>query len=317
MTPMNIQKAFRQCGIFPYNPDQFQEEDFMCSEVTNRPNPEESIIQSSMENVTVSQIPSSSIQTNMEIVDVSTIPSSSFQETSSTQSNMEIVDFSNISSSSKQTSPIQSNMEIVDVSNIPSSSKHTSPKVLFGFPKAAPRKTKITRERGRSFIPTDTPEKEKIEEKQKIKEKKKMDIEKNIMNKWRKKLQFEEDRLHLDCESDGSDSGLDIPCPVESRNCLPNEGDYVLVKFVGDDKKVIHYLGKVTQKASQGQYEIIFYRKSNNMNGQFSLPQIPDIDQVPQKNIISVLTPPKLYGSTKRQQGYISFDLDFSKYNLH
>ncbi|KAJ2945327.1 hypothetical protein O0L34_g9416 [Tuta absoluta] len=42
MTPINISAAFKKCGIFPFNPDIFEDIDFMPSEVTDREAPESS-----------------------------------------------------------------------------------------------------------------------------------------------------------------------------------------------------------------------------------------------------------------------------------
>ena len=39
MTPRNIQSGFKVTGLWPFNPDIFQECDFAAAQVANRPNP--------------------------------------------------------------------------------------------------------------------------------------------------------------------------------------------------------------------------------------------------------------------------------------
>lgn len=39
MTTVNITKTFKACGIFPFNRNLFDDDDFLPSSVTNRPDP--------------------------------------------------------------------------------------------------------------------------------------------------------------------------------------------------------------------------------------------------------------------------------------
>ena len=42
LTPVNIHVGFRACGIYPFNPDIVADDEFMPSNVTDRPQPQSS-----------------------------------------------------------------------------------------------------------------------------------------------------------------------------------------------------------------------------------------------------------------------------------
>ncbi|KAK2575359.1 hypothetical protein KPH14_000832 [Odynerus spinipes] len=181
LNPANIMSGFRASGIWPYNPNIFQDVDFAPSYVTDRPNPNEREDTPSDPGSLNIQEPSpgpSNASNELigasRFINVQTIEQIQLQPDTQTESSC---------------SSIYSNIQEHPISPTPGSSKvltdstNFSPSKIRPYPKALPRKQTIQNRRKRkSAVLTDTPEKEALEkeyeekilkkEKQTIKEKK-------------------------------------------------------------------------------------------------------------------------------------------------
>ena len=156
MTPENITKGFERCGIYPFNRDIFTENDFLCNFVTDRPQAEP--VQ-----------PQENNETN-------------YNETEPHRPE------ENNNINCDEAGPSRINIDASD----PIPKKFLTPEQIKGYPKAPPRKQNSNaRKRGRSLIPTDTPEKTLIDNKaneKKNKEKKKKLKQKKLNVKFLMKM---------------------------------------------------------------------------------------------------------------------------------
>lgn len=193
-----------------------------------------------------------------------------------------------------------------------------SPEKFRGFPVAGPRKCKNTRRKGKSMIPTDTPEKLEIEEREAAKRMK------NAKGMKRKVLHEKEDEttddddysVHSDEDPSNSENEENFISAesLQSLETAPSSGEFILVEFQTKNNKV-YYVAKVL-KVDGSDVEVSFLRRSNKMMNTFLMPNVPDIAMVYLRDIKLVLQTPKLSGNTKRQQGFYSFNEDLSRIDL-
>ncbi|CAG9565017.1 unnamed protein product [Danaus chrysippus] len=177
-TPKNIIKSFEVTGICPFNRDIFSEEDFLCSFVTDRPQPLTTI----SDNCTQSQSLTDSVEEVMHIAGSSGIR------------------HANQDTETQSTAVCQFSLDETreDIENAPITPKKElhkiTPESVCPFLKADPRKSaRRGRKPGKSRILTDSPEKNEIkneainkaEKKRKIEEKKK-NKKKDIPKKTKK-----------------------------------------------------------------------------------------------------------------------------------
>ncbi|KAI4462993.1 hypothetical protein MML48_4g00015771 [Holotrichia oblita] len=143
-----------------------------------------------------------------------------------------------------------------------------SPQEFKGYPKAEERINKRKkREKARSIIATDTPEKIALEAKQKERERNKTVQRKNVKMKV-----VEEDSTDEETENatmlltETSDDDIDFveeinpPPLLDKLNKEPDLGDFVLTEFM-DNRKKIYYIGHVLLKKDK-ECEVKFLRKS-------------------------------------------------------
>ncbi|KAK4887561.1 hypothetical protein RN001_003832 [Aquatica leii] len=190
--------------------------------------------------------------------------------------------------------------------NIPTQVFESS-EIFQGFPKARELKIKNSqRKRATSIIPTDTPEKDKIE------------------MKWiEKKKSYNEDEDELSLHDDSDDDVethvwiLEVePSGFEELDKDPDPNDFVLVQF-NAKKEMVFYVGKVVQTENlKNEIEVIFLRKARKFTGHFVFPNIPDISMVSTEDIKMILPPPTLLGSTKRLQSYYKFEINVGSLNM-
>ncbi|CAH1961297.1 unnamed protein product [Acanthoscelides obtectus] len=135
VTPLNIQKGFKVTGIWPFNREIFQDDEFLPSEVTDRPKPE-------------------NINTSMEIS-----PEPEF--------NRENQRTPQPSTSSACSLSLDKSVDLL------STGTHITPRELKPYPKAMPRKSKVGRKKRVSAILTDTPIKSALEEEERTRQRKK------------------------------------------------------------------------------------------------------------------------------------------------
>lgn len=289
MTPENITKGFERCGIFPFNKHIFTEEDFLCNFVTDRPQ-ENNINRDEAD-------PDRSLSEPHENNEIDCHEAGPSQPQENNENNCD-----------EAGSSIQA--------SDPMPKKFITPEQIKCYPKAPPRqKNANPRKRGRSMIPTDTPEKTLIENKaneKKIKEKKK-----EIKNKKIKRKVFDEDgESEPDEPHYTSDSSSEVSLfnedslPMEFQDIeVVNTGDYVLVEF--QDRKKIYFVGKVT-KVADGDIEVSYCRKSSKMLDAFVFPLVEDIAQVDIKDIKLILPPPIKQNGTKRACSFLRFSINFT-----
>ena len=181
LTPSNIIAGFNKSGIFPFNRNIFTDSDFLSSSVTDRP----------LEN------PISSTSSAERQAELQTAAENEQPSVSSSGENLSIFG----PSTSGSTKTDNNEGVVASLSKDMGKKEFISPKIFRGFPKALPRKKSTGRQRGRSIILTDTPEKDLIAEKSenrkkkqdKIKEKAKIMVTKTLFNKTAKQSQIQYD----------------------------------------------------------------------------------------------------------------------------
>lgn len=300
-TTTNICSGFRRPGIFPLNRAAFCDDDFAPASVTDRPNPE---ITSN-----TSPLPGPSSDLNPRAC------SSGTQNGSLSQP----FDVENQLTNTPQTS----------MNRI----ARLTPEEVHPFPKAPPRK-QTKRKAGTTKILTDTPVKETLRS-QKVTPKLNKGKNKEPAHKKKKKKSKKEaarralfDSSDEDTEdpsyqeesdvegktlkellSSSGDDDEEIPPPeIESIG----EGTYILVTFFGK-RDVVCYVGCVTKKLSEGEFEVSYLRKT--VTNFFCYPTVPDIASVDQSDIVAVLPSPTEEG-TDRAKGKKCFRFPFHKFNV-
>ncbi|KAK4887117.1 hypothetical protein RN001_003388 [Aquatica leii] len=202
-------------------------------------------------------------------------------------------------------------------------SNFRSPEEFKGYPKAASRKnTRKNRKKGRSFIPTDTPEKTALEEKEKEKERK---FQLNKTRQVKRKIVEESESSAAEDEMEFSDNSLDSVEWYDKEPPLflakqleksPEINDYVLVEFVDKAKsKKIYYAGQITETI-EGEYKVKFLRRSSKYQDSFIFPVANDISLIKEENIKFILSSPKCLGSTKRQKAFMKFEINFQGFKV-
>ncbi|KAF2905483.1 hypothetical protein ILUMI_00695 [Ignelater luminosus] len=264
-TPANIIAGFKRSGIYPLNRSVFFEADFLNASVTDRP------------------------------IDLES-PSTSFQARKNDDLNKE-TNKTNLKCDSTD------NTEKTDGKR---STDFVSPEAFRGFPKAASRKTnRKPRQRGKSKIITDSPEKHVLIEKEKEKE---LNTRKGMKKTKRVPADWDTDKLkkpkkpaaesYVCKDSDSSDSDNDVSVTLADSSGdenywfpdvekepdffeQPKINDFVLVEFPNR----IFYIAKVISEIVHGnEYEVSFLRKCRKMGGCFVFPAIPDMAAVQKKN---------------------------------
>ncbi|KAB0790123.1 hypothetical protein PPYR_15344 [Photinus pyralis] len=280
MTPSNIKSGFRKTGLFPFDRNIFTDDDFLVSAVTDREDPN---------------------------------TKSHEQTTPSAES----ITLSSIRHSTPPPSTCRPSTCIPSTSNVRGASKpFISPQEFEGFPKAGERKKTRNIRKGRSLIPTDTPEKDLIEAKQNEKRNKKK--KPHVRKVFTSKKEVEEtSESEMEISDNSSDDIEWPPKPDDDMeeatiNREPREGDFVLVKFSA--KKDVYYVGKViSAKDKENDFEVSYLRRSLKCFNSFMFPDIPDLASVALENINMILPAPETSsGTTKRQRCIFKFPVNFS-----
>lgn len=311
MTPANITSGFRKTGIFPFDPNIFSEEDFLCSAVTDRP-----------KNMSLSE----KLNENIFAPDQDPSTSSTSIISTTTNLNPNITDMDQGSSRTQTSNFCKGEYNFV------------SPKEFKGFPKAENRKKGNSRQKGKSMIATDTPEKEELE-------KREIDRNKRNVKVVRKRVLDSSDpkneRINI-CSrkptpkrvipesSDTSDDDLSVtdglntssgdenwvpeprPSGFEELARIPVKDDYVLVEFKESTKKLpVYYVARILEVQSNGDFFVTYLRKSTKMRDKFIFPVLQENSIVQLSDIKLLLPEPKAFGSTTRQQSHLSFEINF------
>lgn len=165
MTPLNIKAGFKKTGIFPFDREIFTPDDFLSSSVTDRDVLNDSALYTADE-----QTASTTMDIPPVIEDFTEeIPSNSVETSHFIQVPADKHPGVAIPSTSLNTPQVTDN----PAEDKPATTVFVSPQIFKGYPKAGQRKLqKSKRKRATSCIPTDTPEKEKIEQREMEKKKK-------------------------------------------------------------------------------------------------------------------------------------------------
>ena len=158
-----------------------------------------------------------------------------------------------------------------------------APEVISPFPKAAPRKHKGGRKKGKTLVLTDTPIKEQIratdEERKRKKDKQQASQKAKVESKSRKKLKLQPDNVvakentssdeddddavfSVDDESDDEPEQTQLEdMELPNANAL-NKNDFVLIKFATKNTVVgIMYVGQIvarTEDTDESTFEVKF-----------------------------------------------------------
>lgn len=277
-THKNIVSSFKKPGIWPLNRLVFTPEDYDAAYVTDRDLPNEN----ESEKVIDSEL-SNKLKDNEELntsnKNLGAIPS-----TSGTQ-----------------------------ISNIV-----VTPEMIRPFPKAPARKKQtIKRERIKSRIYTDTPEKDKILARyiSKMKENQQKTTRSNKVCQI-SSSDSESEELIL---SDSDDISLGLGSEWEDDNPkllldseLLKENQFVLVKFDQKSNNVF-YIGEILKVINQNDFDVKFLRKNLH---KFIYPLIDDISSVKRNDIVSLLPYPTHVPGTVRTRHHFRFNVDLSNYNM-
>ncbi|BFZ07906.1 hypothetical protein BsWGS_10945 [Bradybaena similaris] len=300
-TKQNIMSGFKATGIWPLDQDIFNVEDFLPSDITDRPQITEAP-------VTIS------IKSNLDMTD----KRASISGTSN-------------SLSSLTTYPVSPN----DDAPAEVLTAFSPPELFKGYPKAAPRKeSNRGRKRGKAMLATSSPAM------MEIKMKCRSENTKNIrptLSKAKKSLfvleknisdsDDDDDTDNIpyddDTDSDVSDTGRDSDDEnnnirmdvVESTDI--NLGLYVVCEFE-TGKRTKYLIGKVMQLEDEdGDVEISFLRKSGKMFAKFFWPTVEDIGTVKMSQIKAILPQPICCKGTKRTESYLRFNISFDNIQLY
>lgn len=91
------------------------------------------------------------------------------------------------------------------------------------------------------------------------------------------------------------------------------EGSFVLVKFP-TKKTVKYYVGRILTKLNDEEFDITFFRRHGS---NFISPNVPDISTVLAHDIVLHLMQPEKVGGTSRTANLFSFPVDLSSYNVN
>ncbi|KAE8744011.1 hypothetical protein FOCC_FOCC009377, partial [Frankliniella occidentalis] len=320
MTPGTILSGFRKTGIYPFNPDVFTEADFLSS-LPYRTNetPE------TPSTTPTSQTPGSSTANDNEGA------GGSETSTPTTTAGSAVVTEATVSGG--------------EIPTAASGGGFLGPLQIRGLPKvqAQASSSTSTRPKGRSLIPTDTPEKDAITSRKIATREKKQRAERNKAAKalaaatgaakkktTKKKVasptssdsEADEDEPLPLMDSDASETWAEEETPAlpvvepESAAELPRaleEEDYVLVSVSSSKKKGApknYKIGKVLSTTTRS-VQVTFLKNSKNVRHKFSICDPPEIQSVSVNSVVTLLPKPSVSG-TKRQGNHLAFEVDFS-----
>lgn len=189
------------------------------------------------------------------------------------------------------------------------------------YPKAAPRKTKGGRKKGKTRILTETPEKNQIEA--------------EFLERQAKKSKAKVRKVTKQVFDESSDDDVEIPVQnssddddyleklVEDENAERNEeitmenemileGDFVLVELKGK-KSVQHCIAEIKKILEDG-FDVIYLKKIMNSNKFVKTEQFYEITE---SDILRKLPKPSVVGGSERLNEQLSFQIDFMSFNMY
>lgn len=292
-TPSNITSAFRVSGIFPYNPDIFHDDEFLSSEVTNRPAPE-TLVEPSTSHDILTVAPA-----------VNTPPP--------TQPDDPLL----VAPAVNTPQPAHSSPS---TSQVIATAKELTPLEFRPFPKAAPRQNKRKRKSVKSLVLTDTPVKERLQKEQAEREaKKKPKRAKKIVHESSDSSEDERQGAELtrmlEREDTSDDDVVDGVVEIDEELSVYETGDYVLARFTGKKKLVKHYVGIVVESEKGDMTSSVsFFKTVSGATPTFIKSEPEDIAELDHSDILLKLPPPNITGGTSRLSERMVFSIDLGQY---
>lgn len=263
---------------------------------------------------------------------------------SETSQNNEVVDREQNKTPTLDADPV-SVSDADDPLHVSSSKAILTPEVVRPYPKKAITDSVLKRkgrEKGRSRIYTETPEKNRLEslrneknrkrELQKAKQHaKELKTAKNLLGLTEPKKKKRVTSLPAEIDSDSSQDEVvmtsdseDIEMPSESEEEVINQepvnpehiniGDFLLIKFE-KKKTVIHYVAKVVFKYNVTEYEVLYLRKKAG-SSKFIFPIVEDKASVDVRDVVLQLPKPTFSKGTSRTSSLYSFSVGLTRYNI-
>lgn len=80
-------------------------------------------------------------------------------------------------------------------------------------------------------------------------------------------------------------------------------------------QRVVQYVAKVLETYDE-EVKVSFLRKSLKFDGKFLFLEVEEVKHISKRQILMRLPPPEQFRQTKRQQNILSFQVDFSNYQV-
>lgn len=303
--PVNVKNGFRCTGIVPFDRDVFQDNDFLGSYVTDRPQPPEEPVERENNVSFNSEMSDQLIQVAVE--DTSKAGPS---KTNGTQHD-DMFEKGIAGPNDQNTNECSKELP----------SRFISPEEIQPFPKAGPRKAirKGGRKQGRCMIATDTPEKEELAA-QRSNRKFESHLESKLkIKKVKRKVlissssESESDLEISEADSSGGEFGASYSDSSEvNYECLP-VGSFVIVRVYatkGNDSR--NYVARLKESLLQG-YMVEFFKKQSPSNRFLETGEKASF--ISFSDIVKVLPAP-IKDNRPRFLNMVYFNLDLLEYSL-
>lgn len=287
--PSNIQSGFKVSGIWPINENIFRDDEFLCSEITDRQNPE---TQPSHGNVSAS---TESVSLGIE----------------------------NILNQPSTSKPIQEN-EPFNIKLGRSLTTYKSPENIRPYPKAGPRKTVRRRKLGACRILTDTPEKDELERLYHQKMAKGTSWKKQFAVKAVKRKVLQEEsssdtnESEYSSESTSDDISVADFCRTQQKSPKTTDQEVAINKFcltkLTGKKKIHFYVAEVVKIVDDDNIKVK-YLKRLKATYKF-IRQKDDVYDIMKSDVVMMLPDPDPSGLSERQKNIFHFNVDFLRYNV-
>ena len=306
MSRDNIVSGFRATGIYPYNRDIFPESEFAPSLVSDRPAPDADVAevnpllpgpnaaedQSTMAPDRATLDADTTEDPDKQVDEPPLVADPPTPDTNVTEGPSDLY-------AMRKELPPSSPPNNNDGTDQPGPSGYVSPQEVLPFPKAAPRKKRGGRKRGKSTILTSTPHKESIEANRRDKQ----------VAHPRPKVTSRKRLLGTLTQNDGvpdhdsSDEAAMTGGSGEYQDCVV--GDYVVVKFEAK-RSVSYYIG-VIDGMDDEDYEAKFFRKTKAMSDGWPIFKRTDGDEgsFPKQDVVEKLSPPIIVNENARREGFV------------
>lgn len=304
-TPRNISSGFEVSGIWPLNSNIFKEDEFLPSEVTNRPEPSIAIVH---------EVQEGRGETPLKVPEPE--PSTSKAHEVEDDRREILLDVTNqLESSNLKLHNVQVDHQMPLIIK--------TPEQLRPLPRAPPRKeSRQGRKRGKCRIATDTPEKMEIEEDFRRREEKKVktvtrkiNLQKNIRIQPVRTVSSSSDEDKNLCVpyTDSSDDG-DFVEDVEDDDSITDikSGDFCVVELKG--KKNIKNYVAVIINIDRNDLKVKYLKRIIGTNK--FIYEDAKIYDLQLEDVLLKLPPPTTAGGTARRESQMVFAIDIQSFNL-